>query len=105
MPRRAAPCAGSGCTAAEVGDVVYTSLLQHLGCTAYAHEAAQVWGDDVASVRLAFLTDFAHPLDVWRTWVPGLAEATGRSRARVLATTHGPEGRGRRTRGDLRRRP
>ncbi len=75
------------CTDREVGDVVYASLLQHLGCTAYAHEAAQVWGDDVASVRLAFLTDFSAPSDVWRTWIAGLSEATGRSRARVLATT------------------
>jgi putative nucleotidyltransferase with HDIG domain len=63
------------------------SLLQHLGCTAYAHESAKIWGDDVSAVRMAFLTDFGDPKDVWRTWVPGLAEATGRSRARVLATT------------------
>jgi HD-GYP domain-containing protein (c-di-GMP phosphodiesterase class II) len=79
----------AGCTDTEVADVVYTSLLQHLGCTAYAHEAAQVWGDDVASVRLAFLTDFSAPSDIWRTWVSGLSDASGRSRARVLATTAG----------------
>jgi HD-GYP domain-containing protein (c-di-GMP phosphodiesterase class II) len=76
-----------GCTGAEVSDVVYTSLLQHLGCTAYAHEAAGTWGDDVTSVRLAFLTDTDAPSDVWRTWVSGLARSTGRSRARVLANT------------------
>jgi HD-GYP domain-containing protein (c-di-GMP phosphodiesterase class II) len=76
-----------GCADTEVSDVIYTSLLQHLGCTAYSHESAQVWGDDVSSVRLAFLTDFDDPRDVWRTWVPGLAEATGRSRTRVLAAT------------------
>ena len=63
----------TGCADSEVGDVVYASLLQHLGCTAYAHEAAQVWGDDIASVRLAFLTDFSAPTDVWRTWVAGLS--------------------------------
>ena len=48
---------------------------------------ARIWGDDIAAVRLAFLTDFAEPKDVWRTWVSGLAESTGQSRARVLATT------------------
>lgn len=70
-----------------VRDVVYTSLLQHLGCTAFAHESAAIWGDDIASVRLAFLTDFTSPRDVWRTWVAGVAEATGVPRPRVLGTT------------------
>ena len=77
----------AGCPDAEVSDVVYTSVLQHLGCTAYAHEAAGTWGDDLASVRMALMTDFTRPADVWRTWVSGVAGATGRSRARVLATT------------------
>jgi HD-GYP domain-containing protein (c-di-GMP phosphodiesterase class II) len=74
------------CEPAEVSDVLYTSLLQHLGCTAYAHEGAEVWGEDVAFIHLAFLADFTDRKDMWRTWLPGLAEATGRSRARVLAT-------------------
>jgi hypothetical protein len=43
-----------GCTDNEMRDVIYASLLQHLGCTAYAQEGAQVWGDDIASTRLAF---------------------------------------------------
>ena len=75
-----------GCSPAQTSELVYTSLLQHLGCTAYAHEGADVWGDDVSFVRLAFLTNFADRRDVWRTWVPGLADATGTSRARVVAT-------------------
>ena len=76
-----------GCADSEVSDVMYTSLLQHLGCTAYAHEAARTWGDDIASVRIAFLTNFTEPKDIWRTWVSGVAASTGQSRARVLATT------------------
>lgn len=75
-----------GCTDAEVGDVLYIALLQHLGCTAYSHETARIWGDDVVATRLAFLTDFADPKDVLRTFLPGLAAATGTSRPRVLAT-------------------
>lgn len=55
-----------GCADNEASDVIYTSLLQHLGCTAYSHELARVWGDDVASVRLALLTDFTDPRDVRR---------------------------------------
>ena len=83
-----------GCPDTTTSDVIYTSLLQHLGCTAYAHEGAAVWGDDIAVVRQAFLTDFTDRTDVWRTWVVGLAEATGRSRARVVATalTSGRQG-------------
>lgn len=77
----------AGCADAEVSDVIYSALLEHLGCTAFAHEGAAVWGDDIASVRLALRADFTRPGDVWRTWVAGVAESTGRSRARVLATT------------------
>jgi len=77
----------AGCDADQVRDVVFVSLLQHIGCTAFSHEAGAVWGDDIASGRLAFLMDFSDPRDLFRVWVPGLAAATGRSRARVLATT------------------
>jgi hypothetical protein len=76
-----------GCPDEQVRDVLYTALLQHLGCTAFSHENAAVWGDDVSAVRLSFLTDFTAPTDVWRTWVTGMATATGTSRPRVLATT------------------
>lgn len=76
----------AGCDKAATGEVLYTSLLQHLGCTAYSHEAARIWGDDIAFVRLAFLTDFADRKDVWSTWVRGLAAVTDRSPARIIAT-------------------
>ena len=48
-----------GCTGSDVSDVIYTSLLQHLGCTAFSHEGARIWGDDIAAVRMAFPTNFA----------------------------------------------
>lgn len=70
----------------DTSDVVYTSLLQHLGCSAYSHETAAVWGDDIRFVRLAFLTDEADKRDLWRTFAGGLAESTGWSRPRVVAT-------------------
>jgi HD-GYP domain-containing protein (c-di-GMP phosphodiesterase class II) len=83
-----------GCTSVETRDVLYTSLLQHLGCTAAAHEGAEAWGDDIALVRHAFLTDFNDPRDVWRTYVRGMAESTGRSKAAVtaIALTSGRKG-------------
>jgi HD-GYP domain-containing protein (c-di-GMP phosphodiesterase class II) len=77
----------AGCDADEIRDVVYISLLEHIGCTGPSHESAAVWGDDIATGRLAFLMDFADPRDLFRVWVPGLAAATGQSRARALATT------------------
>ena len=77
----------SGCTEPEVSDVLYTALLQHLGCTAYAHEMARVWGDDIVTARVSFLSDSGELADMWRVWIPGIANATGRSKARVLATT------------------
>jgi HD-GYP domain-containing protein (c-di-GMP phosphodiesterase class II)/DNA-binding CsgD family transcriptional regulator len=76
-----------GCTNEEVSDVLYTALLQHLGCTAYAHEVARVWGDDVVTTRVSFLSSSGELSDMWRVWIPGMAEATGRSKARVLSTT------------------
>ena len=71
----------------EVSGVLYTALLQHLGCTAYAHEVARVWGDDVVTTRVNFLSSSGEPKDIWRIWIPEMANATGRSKARVLATT------------------
>ena len=76
-----------GCPEPEVREVLYASLLQHLGCTAYAHEVAGIFHDDTATARLAFRTDFSRPADVWRTWVPGLVAVTGWSRARAIAST------------------
>ena len=76
-----------GCTDAEISDVLYAALLQHLGCTAYAHETARLWGDDVVTTRAAFLSGSGESRDIWRVWIPEMASATGRSKARVLATT------------------
>ncbi|WP_166351980.1 HD domain-containing phosphohydrolase [Phytoactinopolyspora limicola] len=77
----------AGCADEGVREVVYVSLLQHLGCTAYAHELARVWGDDVAANRFAFVMNAADPRDLVRVWVPGMAAATGWSRAHMFAAT------------------
>ena len=41
----------------EVQDVYYCTLLQHLGCTAPAHETAYLFGDDLAVLPRAERTD------------------------------------------------
>jgi HD-GYP domain-containing protein (c-di-GMP phosphodiesterase class II) len=60
--------------AAEPADVYYTTLLQHVGCTAYAHEAAALLGGDEIAVKAAAMrTDFSDPRDIVRTYLPNLA--------------------------------
>jgi HD-GYP domain-containing protein (c-di-GMP phosphodiesterase class II) len=41
----------------ERADVFYTSLLQHLGCTGFAHETAEVYADEMALNAAAASTD------------------------------------------------
>ncbi|TRW44637.1 HD domain-containing phosphohydrolase [Georgenia yuyongxinii] len=73
-----------GCTDEEVRVVLYASLLEHLGCTAASHAGARLFGDDVAVVRYSFVADLTRPVDVVRTFVPGVAAASGRGQARTL---------------------
>src|SRR4051794_41776240 len=48
--------------------------MQHVGCTAYAHEAAALLGGDALAVKAAALrTDFTAPRDVVVTYLPNLA--------------------------------
>jgi len=48
--------------------------MQHVGCTAYAHEAAALLGGDDLAVKAAALrTDFTAPRDVVVTYLPNLA--------------------------------
>lgn len=44
----------------DVRDVFYTALLRHVGCTAPAHEAAYLFGDDLAGTPQAERTDLAN---------------------------------------------
>lgn len=77
----------AGCDDDTVRQVVYVSLLQHVGCTAYSHELADALGDDIAATSLAFRVDAKDPRAFLRTWVPGMVAATGRSPGRVIAST------------------
>jgi hypothetical protein len=61
----------------EVADVFYTSLLQHIGCTGYAHESYLVWRDDVAANRAAQQTNFAHVTDIFTTYLFTLTQDKG----------------------------
>jgi HD-GYP domain-containing protein (c-di-GMP phosphodiesterase class II) len=54
--------------------VYYTALLQHVGCTAYAHEAsAMLGGDEIAVKTAALRTDFTRPREILLVYLPNLA--------------------------------
>lgn len=49
-----------------VSDIYYTALLQHIGCTAYAHETAALLGGDDILIRGAGSTvDFGNPKEAF----------------------------------------
>lgn len=82
-----------GLDEAEVADVFYTALLQHIGCTGYAHETYLVWSDDIAANRAAQRTNFADPKELFTSYLPTLTQGMGAlERARVAArfATKGP---------------
>jgi len=77
----------------EVADVFYDALLEHIGCMGYAHETAQVWGDDLAANRAAQRTNFADPKELFTAYLPTLLrDVEGRERVQVAAHffTRGP---------------
>lgn len=76
----------AGCGDDVVRDVVVVSLLEHVGCTAYSHEGAATWGDDVVLTHAALLTNMGSPADAFRTFIPTVAAGLGRSRTSVALT-------------------
>jgi HD-GYP domain-containing protein (c-di-GMP phosphodiesterase class II) len=70
----------------EVGHVLYTTLLLHVGCTAYAHEAAAAFGDEIAVNAASTRTNFLDPRDVLTTFIPAVtSDRDRRERARATA--------------------
>jgi HD-GYP domain-containing protein (c-di-GMP phosphodiesterase class II) len=70
----------------EVQDVFYTTLLQHVGCTAPAHEAAYLLGDDPTVTPLAERTDVASRREQLAL-LAAAGRGAGRNRVRHLART------------------
>jgi HD-GYP domain-containing protein (c-di-GMP phosphodiesterase class II) len=76
----------------DVADTFYTSLLLHVGCTAFSHEAAAAMGDELTVNSAVAKTNFADPRDVLKTFIP---EATrgmspvSRARAATFIVTRG----------------
>lgn len=55
---------------AAVSAVFYASLLQHVGCTAYSHEASLLFGDEISIKRASVVTDFDRPREVLLGYLP-----------------------------------
>lgn len=76
-----------GVTRAERDVVWYASLLRYIGCTGHAHEASEVFGDEIAARARSALYDASNPADILLEIVRRAGE--GRSfdeRLRVLAS-------------------
>jgi HD-GYP domain-containing protein (c-di-GMP phosphodiesterase class II) len=82
-----------GLADAEVRDVFYTTLLQHVGCTAPAHETVYLLGDDLAVTPQAERTDVASRRETLAL-LAAAGRGTGVHRVRHLArmVTAGKDG-------------
>jgi putative nucleotidyltransferase with HDIG domain len=59
-------CRRLGCAETEVADAYWTALLMHVGCTAYAHEQAALFGgDEIAVNAVGSRTDFQEGREVF----------------------------------------
>ena len=81
-----------GTAEADVADTFYASLLLHVGCTAFAHEAAAAMGDDLMLNGAVAKTNFADSGDVLRTFIPAATRGMSplsRVRAATFVVTGG----------------
>jgi putative nucleotidyltransferase with HDIG domain len=85
LATRLAHLLGRGGT--ECADVYYATLLRYVGCTAYAHEEAALFGGDEIEARAAAgVVDLGVPREALSFWLSGVAR--GRpplQRARIIA--------------------
>jgi HD-GYP domain-containing protein (c-di-GMP phosphodiesterase class II) len=49
----------------DLAAIYYLGLIQHLGCTAYADEAASIFGDEVAANTWLLTTDHGNPAEMF----------------------------------------
>jgi HD-GYP domain-containing protein (c-di-GMP phosphodiesterase class II) len=71
----------------EVGHVFHVSLLLHVGCIAFSHETAVLFGDDLAVNRAAIRTNFTDVRQVFTVLVPEMTrEMQAGNRLKSAAT-------------------
>ena len=80
----------AGMGEAERREVYYAALLEHVGCTGGAHEAAAYVGDDIALYHAAARANLARPREIVSIFIPELAgERSLADGVRVAATVLG----------------
>lgn len=79
----------------DVSAIYYTALLQHVGCTAYAHETTALFGgDDIALRAGGSRVDFTDPREAFSFLLVGVGKGAPpltRARAVVTAVRMGSE--------------
>ncbi len=76
----------------DVRAAFYTALLHHVGCVGYAHETAQLFGDELLANIAGGRTDAASTRDLFATFLPTLTRGKPpleRARVSVAALTKG----------------
>ena len=75
----------------EVGHVFYVSLLLHMGCIAFSHETAALFGDDLAVNRAAIRANLTEVRQVFTVLIPEMTRGCrlGTSRSAVTMTIKG----------------
>lgn len=58
------------CDESTVSDVFFAALLQHIGCTAYSHEATLLFADEISIKRASLATDFDRPREIVLGYLP-----------------------------------
>jgi hypothetical protein len=69
----------------EVADTYYTSLLFHVGCPAFSHETAKLFGNELMITRAAAQTNLADPADYLATLIPEASRGLPRRARETLA--------------------
>jgi len=69
----------------EVADTFYTSLLFHVGCPAFSHETATLFGNELMITRAVARTNLADPADFLATLVPEATRGLPRRARDALA--------------------
>ncbi len=76
---------GAGCPEPEVSDVFFAALLQHIGCTAYAHEVTELFADEFSIKQAGLATDFTRQSEVMFGYLPRIVrEAPAGERFRTM---------------------
>ena len=78
----------------EVADTYYTSLLFHVGCPAFSHETAQLFGNELEITRAVARTNLSDPADYVATLIPEATRGLSGSARDALAERlleHGDE--------------